>query len=103
MLIVNSFEEYIQELRKYCESKYRLRKTVEDDYTGLHLHFKNGYEIQFDNSRLLNSYELVRSGEVSAEKSIDRIGNTIDRGVQEYWLNNITPKNSEKQKRKFFR
>lgn len=103
MVELLSFDEYIDRLEEYCDSKYRLKHIKKDNFRGLLLTFRNGYEIQFDNCRLLNAYERVKSGDVDLERSYFNIGQVIDNGMKRFWFDMSDPKNSQKTKRHFYK
>ena len=78
------FEKFILDIKCGIDEYYKCKKVRDDVRCGLRIKFLNGYEIEFDNHRLLRSYELFKSGEVDFEECFRRICNVIDRGLEEH-------------------
>lgn len=81
------FEKFIMDIRCRINEYYKCKKVRDDVRCGLHIKFLNGYEIEFDNHRLLRSYELFKSGEVDFNECFSRICSVIDRGLEGYRAN----------------
>lgn len=80
---VIGFEQFIVELKRNIDECYIHCKIRDKMCYGIDIKFPNGYEILFDNHRMLRSYELYKSGQLSLQDCFKRICNVIDRGLEE--------------------